>query len=157
MSEAKYTAAKELIQEKHYDAARAILKTMNEPKAQNWLTRLDQIAPEVDDFPQIRVQSRPTINKEAEEYYRESNKSRKSRKRNKIIDREARGFQLALGGIALLGLWFYYDYIMPAQNGKPREFELNQGAMMIIGACLFFFIAGVAIMFNAHRARKNVS
>lgn len=37
--------AQELIQEKRYDEARAILKTVDHPKARDWLAKLDKIAP----------------------------------------------------------------------------------------------------------------
>jgi hypothetical protein len=47
MSQAKMIAARELIQEKNYALARALLSTIkNNPKAQEWLAKLDQIAPE---------------------------------------------------------------------------------------------------------------
>lgn len=45
MSKAKFEAAKELINEKQYDQARAILLTIDHPTAQKWLEKLDQIAP----------------------------------------------------------------------------------------------------------------
>ena len=46
MSKQKLSAARELIREKHYDEARAILKTVDHPTAKQWLAKLDQIAPE---------------------------------------------------------------------------------------------------------------
>lgn len=49
MSKAKLMAAKELIQERNYSLARAVLKTIgNHPKALEWLAKLDQVAPEDD-------------------------------------------------------------------------------------------------------------
>ena len=51
MSDAKYAAAKELIQQKHYSAARAILETVDEPKAAGWLAKLNRIAPLVPPAP----------------------------------------------------------------------------------------------------------
>ena len=45
MSKAKFEAAKELIQEKKYDEARALLKTINHPTAREWEAKLDKIAP----------------------------------------------------------------------------------------------------------------
>ncbi|HEX2906034.1 MAG TPA: hypothetical protein VHO69_04195 [Phototrophicaceae bacterium] len=45
MSKQKMLAAKELIQEKRYDEARTILKTVNHPTAKQWLEKLDKIAP----------------------------------------------------------------------------------------------------------------
>jgi hypothetical protein len=46
MSKQKLAAAKELIKEKHYTEARAILKTMDHPTAKKWLAKLDEISPE---------------------------------------------------------------------------------------------------------------
>ena len=46
MSKQKMLAARELIQEKRYAEARALLKTIDDPKAQEWLKKLDAIAPE---------------------------------------------------------------------------------------------------------------
>jgi hypothetical protein len=46
MSKNKLMAAKELIQEKRYAEARAILKTVDHPTAREWLAKLDKIAPE---------------------------------------------------------------------------------------------------------------
>ena len=83
MSEAKFAAAKELIQEKNYDAARGILKTINDPKATRWLAKLDQISPEVDDFPRISSQPRKNPSGEAERFYKAQNKKRH---RNKLAD-----------------------------------------------------------------------
>jgi hypothetical protein len=47
MSKAKMEAARELIQEKRYAEARAILLTVDHDKAREWLAKLDEIAPEV--------------------------------------------------------------------------------------------------------------
>ncbi|MEO8613162.1 MAG: hypothetical protein ABI690_35045 [Chloroflexota bacterium] len=46
MSQQKMLAAKKLLQEKRYDEARKILKTINHPTAKEWLAKLDKIAPE---------------------------------------------------------------------------------------------------------------
>ena len=45
MSKAKMQAARELIQEKRYQEARAILQSVDHPTARKWLAKLDQIAP----------------------------------------------------------------------------------------------------------------
>ncbi len=45
MSKTKMLAAKELIDEKHYDEARAILRSVDHPKAVEWLEKLDKIDP----------------------------------------------------------------------------------------------------------------
>jgi len=45
MSKAKFDATRELIQEEHYDAARAVLKTIGTSTSEKWLRRLDEIDP----------------------------------------------------------------------------------------------------------------
>lgn len=45
MSKAKFAAAKELIEQKRYDEARAILKTIDDPLAAKWLLRLNELSP----------------------------------------------------------------------------------------------------------------
>lgn len=45
MSKAKFEAALELIQEKKFDEARAILRTIDQPKAIEWIGKIDQIDP----------------------------------------------------------------------------------------------------------------
>lgn len=45
MSKAKFDAAKELINEKKYDEARGILKTIDHPTAREWESKLNRIAP----------------------------------------------------------------------------------------------------------------
>lgn len=45
MSKTKMLAAKELIQEKRYDEARAILRSVDHPTAVEWLEKLDKIDP----------------------------------------------------------------------------------------------------------------
>lgn len=45
MSKAKFAAAKELIDEKQYGEARAILKTIDHPTAREWEAKLDKLAP----------------------------------------------------------------------------------------------------------------
>ena len=47
MSNAKMLAAKELIQEKNYALARALLLTVkDDPTAKQWIAKIDQIAPQ---------------------------------------------------------------------------------------------------------------
>lgn len=45
MSKAKFAAAKELIDEKKYDEARGILKTIDHPTAREWEAKLNRIDP----------------------------------------------------------------------------------------------------------------
>ncbi|MBI5671108.1 MAG: hypothetical protein HZC41_24190 [Chloroflexi bacterium] len=46
MSQQQFYAAKELINQKRYDEARALLKTINHPAAKDWLRNLDKIQSE---------------------------------------------------------------------------------------------------------------
>lgn len=59
MSKAKFDAAKELIDEKRYDEARALLKTIDHPTAAKWLDRLDVIAPATQAIA-IKARKKPT-------------------------------------------------------------------------------------------------
>ena len=47
MSKAKFAAAKELIDEKKYDEARAILRSIDHPTAREWEAKIDVISPAV--------------------------------------------------------------------------------------------------------------
>lgn len=51
MSKAKFEAARELIKEKKYGEARAILRTIDRPEAQDWLAKIDKLDPPLPDFP----------------------------------------------------------------------------------------------------------
>lgn len=46
MSKAKLLAARELINEKKYHEARALLRGVDDPIAKKWLAKLDEIAPQ---------------------------------------------------------------------------------------------------------------
>ncbi|MEP7285616.1 MAG: hypothetical protein ABI947_07610 [Chloroflexota bacterium] len=43
MSKAKFAAAHELINEKNYDEARAVLETLSDPMADEWLGKLGRL------------------------------------------------------------------------------------------------------------------
>ena len=45
MSKAQFIAARGLIYDKEYDAARELLLTIDHPLAEEWLAKLDRIAP----------------------------------------------------------------------------------------------------------------
>jgi len=47
MHKAKFEAAKKLIQERRYQEAKAILKTIHHPKAAHWLAKLEALSPEM--------------------------------------------------------------------------------------------------------------
>lgn len=50
MSKHQMIIAREMIKEKRYDEARALLKTVDHPTARDWLAKLDKIAPEKTGF-----------------------------------------------------------------------------------------------------------
>lgn len=96
VSDAKFAAARELIQEKRYDLARQLLKTIDDPKADQWLGKLERIAP---------AAKQSSLEAEQHRYYRARNRSR--RRRN-IGD----GIETFLGGLvslAIFGWWLYAD------------------------------------------------
>lgn len=45
MSKAKFAAAKELIEEKRFDEARGILRTIDHPTAREWEAKIDKLNP----------------------------------------------------------------------------------------------------------------
>lgn len=47
MSKTKFAAAKELIDEKNFEAARVLLETIDHPQAERWLSLLDEHAPPI--------------------------------------------------------------------------------------------------------------
>ena len=122
MSNAKLTAARELIQEKNYDAARKILETMDDPTARRWLAQLDSIAPKVilppppalaNYYPSpASVQSYP-ISTEQERFYRAENRSRRRR-------RIGNGINLIFLGIVCFIAFAYFAMPYPSikEGGK---------------------------------------
>lgn len=125
MSQAKLIAAKELIQEKRYAEARALLKTINSPTATRWLEQLDRIdpprnhpimrpAPPPQDYPHYPQPMMAAV--EAEEYYRAENRSRVRR-------RIGKGIQSIMGGVFLFIISIYLaslpKYSIP--GGQPPD------------------------------------
>jgi hypothetical protein len=55
----KMLEARRLIQEKQYDQARAILRTVQHPTARQWLARLEAIAPEAPDIEEVAQAAPP--------------------------------------------------------------------------------------------------
>lgn len=134
MSEAKLVAARELIQEKHYEAARAVLKTTNEPKAKEWLTKLDQIAPE-NPF-HTATPSRTTSN-EAEQYYKGENKKRRRR-------RLGNGIELIIAGIFAIGVAIAFS--APSIGGVAQQPANPLSGILFLGGivCVIYGIITIA-------------
>ena len=60
MSKAKFAAARELIDEKQYAEARAILRTIDHPTARDWEARLNKLDPPMNvEFPTAVAQPKP--------------------------------------------------------------------------------------------------
>jgi hypothetical protein len=164
MSEIKFAAAKELIQEKKYNEARTILKTINDPKAEHWLSRLDEIAPEVKSPAQRQRRSRSESsyaspeNKEQALYYREENLARTRRQKNRVLRGADRGFELFAISVFGLGAWIYYNYIAAVQmhagdgqfHGTTVEIVLPTA---LIGFAAFGALRGIRAMKKARKIR----
>lgn len=96
MSKVKFAAARELIQEKHYDAARAVLQTVDDPTAHQWLQKLDRIAPP---FPQATA----PLTKDQERFYRGQNRDRRRHRIGNGINL----IGMAIGAFALFAIFVY--------------------------------------------------
>lgn len=133
MSEAKLAAARELIQEKHYEAARAVLKTTHEPKAKEWLSKLDQIAPE---NPFHNTTPARATSDEAERYYKGENKKRRRR-------RLGNGIELIIAGVFALGIAIAFS--APTIGGVAQQQTANplSGILFLggIGSIIFGVIS----------------
>lgn len=149
MSKAKLVAAKELIQEKRYTEARALLKTVTNPTATRWLEQLDRIDPPVN-HPVMRPAPPPQgyrspqqtmVAIEAEEYYRTENRSRVRR-------RIGKGLQSIMGGVLLFVIAVYLaslpKYTIP--GGRPPDHTL---ALTIFAGGLVFVLLGFYLVIRA--------
>jgi hypothetical protein len=131
VSQAKFAAARELIQEKNYEVARAVLKTINDPSAVQWLQKLEQLAPEMPVIPVVLTRS-----PQEEKFYRTQNRDRRRR-------RLAKGIRSLLVGsfVLLLYLGFASSAV---QNGGLRTLGLWNcllplGILGVIGGLIFLF------------------
>lgn len=130
MSDIKFLAAKELIQEHKYDEARGILKTINHPTAKKWLRRIDELDPPFPE-PAPRRKSEQKFEKsvEQEKYYKREN--RRARRRAKAF-----GADSILRGIGVLVLWAFFSGIF---FGKP----VSEG---FSGVNIILFLLGCGIL-----------
>lgn len=123
MSKAKFAAAKELIQERHYDAARAVLQTMNDPTAYQWLQTLEQVAPA---YPE---HSSP-ITKEQERFYRGQNRDRR---RYRI----GRGIELLAMAVVIFSMFAVF---------AAPEFSNKDGNISLGLECFLLPLGAVALV-----------
>jgi hypothetical protein len=140
MSKAKFLAAKELIQEKKYDEARAILRTINDPTAQKWLKKLDKLAPEVPQEqyarftppppPRYTVQTAAPYSQAETRYYEREN--RRAGCRSLYV-----GFSGILRAVILFGLCTFLSY--------PRT-DISTGSTIIPGWGLPFGLFGLIFL-----------
>ncbi len=156
MSQSKFDAAKELIQEKHYDEARAILRTINDEKAKKWLTRLDEIDPPKQLTHRVKRPATPASN-EAEKFYREENKARKERKRQRKLKGADKGIELFCGSIGLLAMWVYFNYIGAAQyHNGDGQFHGTTIEIVVPAICIGLAAFSALMIIRAVRAARNV-
>jgi hypothetical protein len=121
MSETKLAAAKELIQEKRYDEARVLLRTVNHPTATKWLAKLDNIDPP--------SRQTPRQDSQQERFYRRENQ-RANRRR--IGD----GLYLIVAGLVCFGLF--------AVNAMPKPaLDASGGTIVNIGLGWLFIPVGI--------------
>lgn len=151
MSQVKLAAAKELIQEKRYFEARAVLKTVNDPMATKWLQQLDRIAPEVGfasqvypappvaappNYPPPSMMSSPAISPEADRYYKRENKRANRR-------RIGSGIEIVLIGLFCLAIfWFSAQPVPSIEQGGRMVVNIGMG-WMFVPLGLFCIIAGL--------------
>lgn len=124
MSNAKFLAAKELIQDGDYDAARAILKTIDHPTAHKWLKRVDKLDPP---FPENGVSQ----NSEQEKYYKREN--RRARLRN-VGD----GIYLIIMALFIFGAWLLFSGLLFGQIYSDPYSGVNL-LMLVFAVLLFVF------------------
>jgi hypothetical protein len=161
MPDAKLVAARQLIQEKQYDAARAILQTMDNATARQWLIKLDKIAPVMPRTPQYPVQMPPVaippppplpqqyvhlpqpapvpyVNAEQERFYRAENRRRRRRQ-------IGNGIELILfGGALLVGYSYYQSLPHPTIPGSaPTTVGLE---VLLVPLGLVAILGGIAML-----------
>ena len=140
MSNTKFAAAKELVSEGQYDAARAVLKTINHPSATKWLARIDELDPP---FPEANQTRRGRKSEQDKFYERENRKAR----------RKALGLRidLMLQGIGALLLWSFLTGILFGQPVSNPFGGLNL-IIFLMGACLVLF--GIISIFRFNRSKE---
>ena len=117
MSQAKLAAARELIEEHHYAAARAVLETIDDPKAYNWLAKLDQIAPQAIKAP---------MSNEAAQYYRAENRKR-------TVNNLFKAFNaFVVGGVCLIAF-------ATLRNSNPQG-PIGLECLLLPASGFFFFL-----------------
>ncbi|MDX2139220.1 MAG: hypothetical protein SF123_14120 [Chloroflexota bacterium] len=156
MSDAKFNAAREFINEKRYAEARMILKTMNHPTATRWLARLDEIDPS---FPTAtppqashiyplppnylmpQVPPYPQPSEEQERFYRREN-------RNSRLRRVADGLHLFLfSGVCFLMSFFFGTPNIPVGNPGYSIFNTQPNVTFVVLGVVCIF-GGLFLMFK---------
>jgi hypothetical protein len=138
MSKAKLAAAKELIQEKRYAEARALLKTVNNPTAARWLERLDHIAPQSVTPPAHDGANMSPATAEAERYFQAENRKRRRRALGRGIEVIILGLGLAAIGVYLASL---PKFTIP--GAPPPDDTLS---IVLLAGGLLFTLVGVYVI-----------
>lgn len=130
MSKAKMEAARELIREKRFDEARAILRTIDHPTARQWLGKIEQMAPA--DRPAAvvppvvaAVPVASAVTKEQDQYFaRQNRRARRSR----IL----RGLGLILLGLLVIAAFVHMTQLIPAFASYPlaNQFSTDQQPLL---------------------------
>lgn len=105
MSKAKFDAAKELIEQKNYAAARAVLNSIDHPTAREWLIKLDRLDPPPPSFPIIPD---PGYGKVAPLEIRDNRQTAKGR--------NTCGMTLAV--LILAGFIYFFTHPSPVNNSQ---------------------------------------
>lgn len=143
MSKAKFAAAKEMIDEKDYVGARAVLRTIDHPTARTWEEKLDRIAPSYN-YPNPMSQPAPISrpDDEATQYFRAQNRKRTRR-------RLGAGIELIMGGIFFGGIGIYLLSLpkMVIAGSPPPD---NGLALVFIAGGVISALAGVVKIRSRH-------
>lgn len=124
MSNTKFRAAKELIQEEEYDAARAILETIDHATADKWLKRIDEIDPP---FPDDMTNS----NSEQDAYYKRENRRARMRK-------IGNGIYTMVMGFVMLGIWSLFSGLLTGRIISDPYSGMNL-LMLVMAILLIVF------------------
>jgi hypothetical protein len=145
MSKAKMEAARELIREKRYDEARAILRTVDHPTARQWLGKIEQIdpssrpaAPAPVAQPVVAVPVASGVTQEQDQYFaRQNRRARRSR----II----RGLSLMILGILVIAAFIYLTEPIASLAQYPLANEYDTATMPYLWAMPALGVIGILV------------
>jgi hypothetical protein len=143
MSKAKMEAARELIREKRYDEARAILRTVDHPTARQWLGKLEQIDPVGRPNPvplaQPIVAAVPVAAGGAVEQDQYFARQNRRARRSRII----RGLSLIILGLFVILAFFYLTQPIAAFAQYPLANDYSVALMPYLWALPVVGVLGI--------------